>query len=152
MNWIASFQDGMPLSVSCVATTASGLGCFALKVPGQNPYAGPHNADDFLNSNAFTSPTTVAAGTTGGPANLGGPGGQASGPPFHRVDASLFRQVPFVRESYFQLRLEVFNVLNTPNFGQPNTSLNSSAFGQITATADGDNDPREIQLGLKYYF
>src|SRR5579875_287289 len=156
MNWIASFQDGMPFSVPCSSTTASGLGCFALKVPGQSLYAGsgPHNITNFLNYKAFVNPPSVAAGTTGSSANLGGPGGQVSGPPFHRVDASIFRQFPFVRESYFQFRFEVFNVSNTPNFGLPG-SLNFSSpttFAQITATADDPNDPREIQLALKYYF
>jgi Carboxypeptidase regulatory-like domain/TonB dependent receptor-like, beta-barrel/TonB-dependent Receptor Plug Domain len=154
MNWIADFQDGMPFSVACSKTTASGLGCFALKVPGQSLYGGPHNVNNFLNAAAFANPAPVASGTTGTIANLGGPGAQVTGPPFHRVDTSIFRQIPFVRESYFQFRLEVFNVLNTPNFGQPG-SLNFTAptnFAKITATTDDPNDPRIMQLALKYYF
>lgn len=154
INWIATFQHGMPFSVNCSSTTASGLGCFALKVPGQGLYAGPHNVTHFLNANAFANPPSVASGTTGSAVNLGGPGAQVTGPPFHRLDLSLFRQFPFVRESYFQFRFEVFNVTNTPNFGQPG-SLNFSSpanFAKITSTADDPNDPREIQLGLKYYF
>ncbi|HEV2323320.1 MAG TPA: TonB-dependent receptor [Terracidiphilus sp.] len=154
MNWIATFQDGMPFSVGCTTTNASGLGCFALKVPGQGLYAGTHNASHFLNAKAFANPPAVAAGTTGSIANLGGTGGQVTGPPFHRVDMSLFRQFPFVRESYFQLRFEVFNVTNTPNFGQPGSLQFTSpaTFARITSTADDPNDPREIQLGVKYYF
>lgn len=154
MNWIATFEDGMPFSVSCSSTTASGLGCFALKVPGQGLYSGPHNVNHFLNASAFANPASVVTGTAGTIANLGGPGGQVTGPPFHRVDMSLFRQFPFVHESYFQLRFEVFNVTNTPNFGQPG-SLNFASpatFAKITSTADDPNDPREIQLGLKYYY
>jgi len=152
-NWIVTAQDGQPLSVSCTTTTASGLGCFALKVPGQNPYAGAHNASQFLNPSAFVDPpaATTAAST---PANLGGPGGQVSGPPFRRLDLSVFRRFPAFHESYFEFRGEVFNVTNTPNFAQP-TSLNfttPSSFARIAATRDNPNDPREIQLSGKYYF
>jgi hypothetical protein len=139
--------------VACTATTASGLGCFALKVPGQNPYAGPHNVNQFLNPAAFVNPPAATA-TAASPANLGGAGGQVSGPPFRRFDASVFRRFTAYHESYFELRAEVFNVTNTPNFAQP-TSLNfttPSSFARISSTRDNPNDPREIQLSAKYYF
>jgi Carboxypeptidase regulatory-like domain/TonB-dependent Receptor Plug Domain/TonB dependent receptor len=152
MNWILTAEDGMPFSVSCAVTTASGLGCFALKVPGQKLYI--NKQSEFLNPNAFSDPPAVAAGTTGTIANLGGPGGQVTYPPWRRLDASIFRQFPFVRESYFQFRGEVFNITNTPNFGAPSqlTFTNPTNFSQITTTEDDPNDPREIQLSLKYYF
>jgi hypothetical protein len=154
MNWIFTAQDGQPFSIPCTTTTASGLGCFALKVPGQSLYAGLHNAAQFLNPNAFANPTAVAAGATGTTAALGGPGAQVTGPPFRRFDLSIFRRFPFVHESYFEFRAESFNLTNTPNLGQP-TSLNfttASTFGKIVSTRDNPNDPREIQLSLKYYF
>jgi hypothetical protein len=77
-----------------------------------------------------------------------------TGPPFRRFDMSIFRRFPFIRESYFEFRVEAFNVTNTPNFGQPG-QLNyttPSTFSQITATRDNPNDPREMQFSLKYYF
>ena len=48
LQGIATVQDGQPFTVACTTTTTAGLGCNALKVPGQNPYAGPHNAAQFL--------------------------------------------------------------------------------------------------------
>jgi hypothetical protein len=152
-NWIFTSQDGQPFSVSCTTTNASGLGCFALKVPGQNLFGGSHNVTQFLNPDAFVNPpaaTTVSAS----PANLGGPGAQVTGPPFRRFDLSIFRRFPFIHESYFEFRGEAFNVTNTPNFAQP-SSLNfttPATFGRISATRDNPNDPREVQLSLKYYF
>jgi hypothetical protein len=63
-----------------------------------------------------------------------------------------------------QFRTEMFNILNHPNFNQPNFGGNgvvaiggsgdytSNAFGQIGSTRDAPNDPREIQFALKLYF
>lgn len=153
-NWILTAQDGQPFNVACTITTASGLGCNALKVPGQGLYAGQHNVNQYLNPNAFANPPAVVAGTAGTAANLGGTGAQVTGPPFRRLDVSLFRRFPFVRETYFELRGEVFNLTNTPNFGQPGslTFTTPATFAKITATRDNPNDPREVQFSAKYYF
>ncbi|MBW8749026.1 MAG: TonB-dependent receptor, partial [Acidobacteria bacterium] len=144
-NWIFTAQDGQPLSVACTTTTAAGLGCFALKVRGQDPYAGAHNAKQFLNPAAFTNPTV---------GSLGGAPAQVSGPPFRRLDFSVFRRFSLSDVRYFEFRAESFNLTNTPNFAQPG-SLNftsPSTFAQISATRDNPNDPRELQASLKFYF
>lgn len=152
-NWIFTAQDGQPLSIACSTTNATGLGCFALKVPGQDPYTKSNIVQHFLNAAAFVNPPAATA-TSASIANLGGPGGQVTGPPFRWFDLSIFRQFPFIHESYFQFRAEAFNVTNTPNFGQPSGTniTNTSTFGQITSTRDNPNDPRELQFSLKYYF
>lgn len=152
-NWILTAQDGQPLTVACTTTNAAGLGCNAVMVPGVNPYAGSHNAAQFLNPAAFTNPA-VATAASAGPANLGGSPTQVSGPPYRRLNLSIFRKFPVVHETYFEFRAEAFNLTNTPNFAQPG-SLNfttPNTFAAISATRDNPNDPREIQLSLKYYF
>jgi hypothetical protein len=47
------------------------------------------------------------------------------------------------------LRTEIFNVLNTVNFSDPNILATSGSFGTITDTRV---PPRIVQLGIKYYF
>jgi hypothetical protein len=152
-NWILTAQDGQPLTIGCTTTNASGLGCNALKVPGQNPYAGSHNASQFLNPAAFANPPAATA-TSAGPANLGGSPTQVAGPPYRRLNLSLFRRFDAVEKTYFEFRAEVFNLTNTPNFGQPGslTSTTPNTFASISSTRDNPNDPREIQLSLKYYY
>jgi hypothetical protein len=152
-NWIFTAQDGQPFSVACTTTTASGLGCFALKVPGQGLYSGPHNVTQFLNPAAFANPPAATA-TSATVASLGGSPAQVSGPPFRRLDLSLFRRFTAWHETFFEFRAETFNITNTPNFGQPGSLAftTPNTFARITATRDNPNDPREIQLSLKYYF
>ena len=57
-------------------------------------------------------------------------------------------------ETFFEFRLEVFNLTNTPNFAQPGnlTFTNTNTFASISATRDNPDDPRELQFSLKYYF
>ena len=49
-----------------------------------------------------------------------------------------------------QVRLESFNLFNTPWFGAPNTNVTNAAFGQVTPTQA--NDPRNVQLGIRWMF
>lgn len=152
-NGILIASDGQPFTVACSSTNAAGLGCNALKVAGQNPYAGSHNAAQFLNPNAFANPPAATA-TSASPANLGGSPTQVSGPPYRRLNLSLFRSFAAPAETRFEFRAEVFNLTNTPNFSQPG-SLNFTTpktFASISSTRDNPDDPREIQLSLKYYF
>jgi Carboxypeptidase regulatory-like domain/TonB dependent receptor len=152
-NGILTAADGQPLTVACSTTNAAGLGCNALKVAGVNPYAGLHNAAQFLNPNAFANPPAATA-SSATIANLGGSPTQVSGPPYRRLNLSLFRQFPAPAETHFEFRAEVFNLTNTPNFSQPG-NLNfttPNTFATISSTRDSPDDPREIQLSLKYYF
>jgi hypothetical protein len=55
-----------------------------------------------------------------------------------------------VREGHrVQLRWEVFNFTNTPQFSAPDRSLGNPTFGRITSTLSNN---REMQFGLKYLF
>ena len=49
-----------------------------------------------------------------------------------------------------QVRLESFNLFNTPWFGAPNTNVTNAAFGTVAPTQA--NDPRNIQIGIRLMF
>jgi hypothetical protein len=55
----------------------------------------------------------------------------------------------------FNLRVDAFDILNHPNFGQPSGNVQSSAFGQISstrfATSDGGSS-RQLQISGKFVF
>lgn len=152
-NFLATAQDGQPFTVPCSITTAAGMGCNALLVQGQNPYANS-NVAHFINAAAFANPPVVATIGQGGYAPLGGGPTQVTGPSYRRIDMSFFKQINFTESVYAEFRAELFNITNTANFANP-TTLNFSNvtnFGQVTSTVDSPDDPREVQFALKLYW
>jgi len=65
---------------------------------------------------------------------------------YRDADIAFIKHTPLRERANLEFRAEIFNLTNTPAFGQPNGIVGSSAFGTITATA---TDPRVIQFGLK---
>jgi hypothetical protein len=154
LNWIFTAQDGQPFTIGCPTATTAGLGCNAFLTLNQDRYSGPHNVNHFLNPAAFYNPpaATVVGQKDVNP--LGGAPTQVSGPPFRRLDLSLFKQFHLTESRYFEFRAEAFNVSNTANFSNPSlvNYLDTVNFGRITTTRDNPNDPREMQFGLKFYW
>jgi hypothetical protein len=70
------------------------------------------------------------------------------GPGQWNLDASIFRSFGFKERWKLQFRGEAFHVVNTPQWSDPNTDINSSNFGKIT----GAGGARSIQLSLKLLF
>jgi hypothetical protein len=66
----------------------------------------------------------------------------------HNLDFALFKDFVFVGEDRLKLQVrgEAFNLLNHPQFGNPNSSAGSPTFGQITSQA---NNPRLVQVAAK---
>jgi hypothetical protein len=87
---------------------------------------------------------------------------------FSQVDVSLRRQLNLTERVRLQLRAEVFNLFDRPNFGNPVNDLRSSLFGQSVQTLGGSlgaggvngglspvyqvGGPRSAQLSLKVQF
>lgn len=171
-NWILTLQDGQPWTVPCVISTTSlpygPIGtspCNALEVPGESITAGPHNVNQWINPAAFASPPVATAIGQSNYAPLGGAPDQFYGPGFHRIDVSFFKNFRTSERTHLEFRAEIFNLTNHPNFSPPGFSGNGasaapgsldytspSTFGVITSTRDGQNDQREIQFALKFYF
>lgn len=71
------------------------------------------------------------------------------GPHTDVVDLSILKEFPIKERANAEFRWEIFNLTNTPLFGQPNTNFSSSAAGQITSLA---GDPRVMQFALRLSF
>ena len=76
--------------------------------------------------------------------------GQVRGPGQRNMDFAMEKSLPVSEAQNIHMRVELFNLSNTPNFANPQNILNTGeAFGKITAKS---NNPRIIQLALKYQF
>ncbi|MDE3168037.1 MAG: TonB-dependent receptor, partial [Acidobacteriota bacterium] len=67
----------------------------------------------------------------------------------NNVDLSMLKNFHIGEKIAVQYRFEAFNAFNRTQFGAPNLSPTSSAFGTITGQA---NTARQIQMGLKVKF
>jgi hypothetical protein len=70
---------------------------------------------------------------------LGGPGSTF-------YDLSIFKNFAITERTSLQIRSEFFNIFNHANFNNPNTTLTSSTFGQITSAQRA----REMQFAAKF--
>jgi hypothetical protein len=118
---------------------------------------GPKNRDQWFN----TIPIGSAGSAFGRPAR--GTFGNLDrnslrGPGYWRVDASMFKHIRFAEGRNLELRIEVVNLFNHVNLGNPDSevgvpgSLNSNA-GRINSTAYFNADPqRNWQFAAKFQF
>lgn len=100
----------------------------------------------FFNPAAFARPRASPSDP-----NLYGTSGRnvVIGPNFNSVDMSLFKNIRLAERAKLQLRWEVFNVLNHPNYQIPQQLLESSDQGRFRNTS---NEAREMQLAVKVIF
>ena len=112
---------------------------------------GPDKSEAAFNKGVLCSATSAAGGY---PANQGfGNLGRNVLRGFwqRRLDLSLAKSFPLGGVRQFELRWDVFNVLNTVNYALPNNVIGSAStdFGKITDTVGG---PRVMQLGARVRF
>ncbi len=79
----------------------------------------------------------------------------------HNADMSVFKKFRIDEERRLELRLEFFNILNTPQFRPPSRSCgglagqacDTSGLGRTSSTKRAFvGDARVMQLGIKFYF
>jgi hypothetical protein len=73
------------------------------------------------------------------------------GQPFFSEDFSLMKKTRITETTYFEIRMEVFNLFNRGRFGLPDVDLNSGNFGRSFRNGD-IFQPRRIQLGGRFVF
>ncbi len=152
VNGMFVVQSGTPLSVTN-ATSGQGLGGadssptaslysnVVSGVPLINSGANDSKLNNYINKAAWSKAPTGTVGDSG--SNIFRGPGQAN------LDFSIFRGFPIRERAKLEFRSEFFNITNHPNFGNPNTSLDSGSFGQITTTLTNN---RIVQFALKMIF
>jgi len=159
VNAIGQFSDGLPFSVASGTALGDGLTTRAQLNPGFGNGSlpkGQRTLSQWFNTQAFSVP---AAGTYGnsGRNSLEGPGTKA-------VDASLFKDTHLTESKVLQLRAEVFNLANTPQYNLPAATVGtynattqkwSNGFGTVSSAGSDitfQRTERQIQFAAKITF
>jgi len=122
---------------ACLTSTRQNINCWynpaAFAIPAPYPNQSPNRPDGI------------------DPALMFGNAGRGSlrGPAFHDVDFSVFKSFKFQENKQVQLRAEIFNLFNTPQFALPNNVVDTSNAGQITSTL---HESRQIQVSVNISF
>jgi hypothetical protein len=133
LNWTGTYTSGQALAFSSAERV--GL-CDS-----------PHTVLQWFGTSSACwtpqAPFTVQH-TSSAIANLRGPG-------IGMWHVSLAKTIPITERLKFRLEAQAFNFLNTPFFGNPNTTVTSASFGQITGLYSGSAS-RNIQLSARINF
>ena len=73
------------------------------------------------------------------------------GPGFNSLDLSVRKRTMLPHDSSIDLRLDIFNLFNRPNFQVPNRFVDDPAFGTVSAT-DPFNGRRLMRVGVQIRF
>lgn len=146
LSGINQYQSGVPLSVRTSADiagvgTGSGNQFYNLVGDPSASVSSFGNYATWFNPAAFAIPT---AGTLGNePRNL------LRGPAYWTWDMSLRKNFRVWEATSFQLRFEMFDILNHPNWSNPVTDPTNGSFGRVTGKT---NDSRQLQIAAKFIF
>lgn len=147
LSGIWSARSGSPLGISGGNGNRSGTGTgqradYATSQPDLMVRQGSESQwlNRYFNTAAFKVSTPGTLGNT--------PRALIHGPPVNSWDMGISKNWRYQERYRLQFRWEMFNALNHPNFGNPNTNPSSVNFGRITS---GGN-PRVMQGALKLYF
>jgi hypothetical protein len=170
LSSIVQYQTGNPVNITTNSSTYNGLSGLAIVHPTQlapivteKIQKGGATNVSFIQSTQTCTLTTTAPGCVFQIQEAGttytGLGtmqrNSVTGPGFADVDLSGEKDTKLFEGLNFNLRVDAFDILNHPNFGQPSGNVQSSTFGQITATRFATSDggsSRQLQISGKFVF
>jgi hypothetical protein len=97
----------------------------------------------WFDTTAFAQPTGVRFGTSNR--------NQFYGPGGYNLDFSIFRAFPFAGSRRIEVRMEAGNLFNHGVYNNPQGSLTSSTFGQVTGVR-AEYPERQVRLGFRVQF
>lgn len=141
LQGIFNYRSGLPFTPTISRDVANiGVGGQRPMVIGSCGLANP-TLNDWFNQAAFAVPAAYTYGNAG--ANICRADHAAD------LDLSVSKAFAVTENTRLQLRVEAFNLPNTPYFSAPSGVVDTSSGAKITGTS---NNPRQIQLVLKYIF
>jgi TonB-dependent Receptor Plug Domain len=148
-NWVLARFSGTPFSITAPGNSlnAPGSNQMADKVKPNVAIYGAHNLNSpYFDTSAFAAVNQARFGTAGW--------NSLRGPSYINLDLSVFRTFPVWENVKMQFRGEALNLMNHPNFSNPDGGVTDSNFGIISSTTPGSRliAERYLRLGLKFMF
>jgi hypothetical protein len=147
LNGVLGAFSGNPFTVtsSGASVNSPGNAQSADQVGEINKIGGIGSDNPYYDTSAWAPVTDVRYGNTGR--------NSVVGPGVINLDMGLFRRFPIGSKVNLELRVEAFNLTNTPHFSNPNGNVNSGGFMTITsANQGGAGSERQIRLGARVSF
>jgi hypothetical protein len=141
---ILTAKSGLPLSINPATNNTGGFGFNQRPnlAPGVSPVPQNQSITNWINPAAFVQPPAFTFGDA--PRFLS----NLRAPRYFNWDMGIQKWWKMTESMRLQLRFEMFNALNHPDFFEPDTNLGDSNFGTITAAYPA----RTVQFGAKFYF
>jgi TonB dependent receptor-like, beta-barrel len=142
---ILSFQSGNPFNITVSSVAVTGSGGVRPNITATPVVQGNPLTNWFANPSVFVAPGN-AFGAVGRNAFVG--------PGFQNVDLALIKNTKISERINFQIRMDAFDLLNHPNYGQPNGTVGPN-LGIISSTRfpTGDSgSSRQLQVAAKLKF
>ena len=112
------------------------------------------NGFDWFEKSAFATPPVTTTTELGPIGVYTRPGTLARntfhGPGYDQLTASLFKNLPIGEKVVGQLRFEAYNLLNHPQFTNPDAGYTDTNFGLINSTRQ--HSERELQAAIRFTF
>ncbi|MGC2402154.1 MAG: TonB-dependent receptor [Acidobacteriaceae bacterium] len=105
---------------------------------------GKQSINNWFNPAAYAIPQAGQFGNTGY--------GTLKGPDSQVLNSALFKSFPVWRETNIQISGSFTNVLNHPNFGNPDVTITDTTVGKITSVQGSFFGPRSGLLSVRYTF
>ena len=149
---ILTVLSGIPFFVTANGGSLNAVGTTqtANQVAPVNDLKGINVGSPWFSTSSFAQPVGVVLGNVGRN-DLYGPG-------LFGLNLSLFKTFDVTERIRAEFRVEGFQITNTPQFNNPQTSLTSATFGIVNSTlgsgsgVNGVGGGRALQLGVKLSF
>jgi hypothetical protein len=140
-----SAHTGTPFSVINSGTSLSGSFGGVVLADVLDPNIHRVCGHSAINTPCFTASEFAPAATQADFGNL--PRNSFRGPGFFNIDSSLFKTVLLGERTRLVFGASAYNVLNHPNFLDPNGDINTSGLGLITGTGRNPSGPYGLYGG-----
>ncbi|GGA67164.1 hypothetical protein GCM10011507_18380 [Edaphobacter acidisoli] len=150
LSTITNFYSGLPFTPTSSINTLNGSGSQRPNRIGSGELpSGQRSIHDWFNTSAFTIPSQYQFGNAGRYI--------LQGPSTKMSDVSLSKSFAMNSSDTrsLKLRIDAFNVSNTPQFNNPNASIGSLAAGTITSAGSPitfQRMSRQLQISGKFVF